>query len=237
MDETGLPADYSPTMKELPSDLRPRERLKRVGERNTSTAELLAIVLRTGVGGQNALSLANALLARFKGLAGLARASFTEIEAVKGMGIAKSAQVKAALELGRRRLIEAPDDKLVVRSPADLAQVLMAEMSHLDQEHFQAVFLDTRNQVLGSETIYQGSLNASYIRIAEVFRAAVRHNCAAIIVAHNHPSGDPTPSPEDVSVTRQLVEAGRLLDVEVLDHLVVGQQRFVSLRERGLGFD
>jgi DNA repair protein RadC len=224
-------------MKDLPMDLRPRERLEKVGERALSTAELLAIILRTGVGGQNALAVATGLLSRFGGLAGLARTSFSELQNVRGMGVAKSAQVKAALELGRRMLLAVPEDRLVVRSPGDLAQVLMAEMAHLDQEHFRAVFLDTRNRVLGSETIYKGSLNASYIRIAEVFRAAVRRNCASIIVAHNHPSGDPTPSPEDVSVTRQLVAAGRLLNVEVLDHLVVGQQRFVSLRERGLGFE
>jgi DNA repair protein RadC len=237
MDENEETESYSPTIKDLPADLRPRERLERVGEQALSTAELLAIILRTGVGGQNALSLATMLLSQFGGLAGLARASFAEIQDVKGMGFAKSAQVKAALELGRRMLLAAPEDRLAVRSPADLAQVLIAQMSHLDQEQLCTVFLDTRNRVLGSEMIYRGSLNASYIRIAEVFRAAVRRNCASIIVAHNHPSGDPSPSPEDVAVTRELVAAGRLLNVEVLDHLVVGQQRFVSLRERGLGFD
>jgi DNA repair protein RadC len=110
-------------------------------------------------------------------------------------------------------------------------------MSHLAQEHFRALHLDTRNRVLGSQTVYIGSLNASYIRVAEVFREAVKRNCAAMIVAHNHPSGDPTPSPEDIGVTRQLEAAGKLLDIELLDHLVIGQQRFVSLRERGLGFE
>ncbi len=134
-------------------------------------------------------------------------------------------------------LLTASEERYVVRSPADVAQFLMAEMSHLAQEHFRVLYLDTRNRLLGSETIYVGSLNASYIRVAEVFREAVKRNCAAVIVAHNHPSGDPTPSPEDVAVTRQLVSAGKLLDIEVLDHLVIGQQRFVSLRERGLGFE
>ncbi len=134
-------------------------------------------------------------------------------------------------------LIAAPEQRFVVRSPADVAQLLLAEMSHLEQEHFRVVFLDTRNQVLGTETIYIGSLNSSHIRVAEVFRDAIKRNCAAIIVAHNHPSGDPSPSPEDVSVTRELASAGELLDIELLDHLIIGQQRFVSLRERGLGFD
>jgi DNA repair protein RadC len=236
MDEEGR-TEYQPMIKDLPQDLRPRERLARAGEAALSTAELLAIVLRTGTGGENVLSLATRLLSQFGGLPGLARASCAELQAEKGIGPAKTAQLKAALELGRRMLLATPEDRLVVRSPSDVAHILMAQMAHLDQEHFRVIFLDTRNRVLGLETVYIGSLNASHIRIAEVFREGVRRNCAALIVAHNHPSGDPTPSPEDVAVTRQLVDAGRLLDVEVLDHLVIGTQQFVSLRERGLGFE
>ncbi|MCJ7736803.1 MAG: DNA repair protein RadC [Anaerolineae bacterium] len=232
-----MAADYRPTIKEMPLDLRPRERMIQVGEGALSTAELLAIILRTGVGGENVLALATRLLSTFGGLPGLARASFAELNQVKGLGPAKTSQIKAVLELGRRMLIAAPEQRFVVRSPTDVAQLLLAEMSHLEQEHFRVVYLDTRNQVLGIETIYIGSLNASHIRVAEVFRDAIKRNCAAIIVAHNHPSGDPSPSPEDVSVTRELASAGNLLDIELLDHLVIGQQRFVSLRERGLGFD
>lgn len=230
-------AEYRPTIKDLPVDERPRERLARVGEGALSTAELLAIILRTGVGGENVLALAARLLSLYGGLPGLARASFAELQAEKGLGQAKTAQLKAALELGRRILLAAPEDRFIVRSPTDVAQLLMAEMAHLEQEHFRVLYLDTRNRLLGSETVYVGSLNASHIRVSEVFRDAVKRNCAAIIVVHNHPSGDPTPSPEDVEVTRQLVAAGDLLDIEVLDHLIVGQQRFVSLRERGLGFE
>lgn len=228
--------DYRPTIKDLPVDERPRERLEHAGEGALSTTELLAIILRTGVGGESVLDMAQRLLSRYGGLPGIARASFAELEAEKGLGKAKTAQLKAALELGRRMLLASPEDRFVVRSPADVAQLLMAEMSHLEQEHFRVLYLDTRNRLLGIETIYVGSLNASHIRVGEVFRDAVKRNCAAIIVAHNHPSGDSTPSPEDVEVTRQLVDAGNLLDIEVLDHLVIGQQRFVSLRERGLGF-
>jgi DNA repair protein RadC len=228
--------DYHPTIKDLPVDERPRERLEHAGEGALSTTELLAIILRTGVGGESVLDMAQRLLSRYGGLPGIARASFAELEAEKGLGKAKTAQLKAALELGRRMLLASPEDRFVVRSPADVAQLLMAEMSHLEQEHFRVLYLDTRNQLLGIDTIYVGSLNASHIRVGEVFRDAVKRNCAAIIVAHNHPSGDSTPSPEDVEVTRQLVDAGNLLDIEVLDHLIIGQQRFVSLRERGLGF-
>ena len=123
-----------------------------------------------------------------------------------------------------------------VKSPRDIAAILMAEMSHLDQEELCTVLLDTKNRLQGIVTIYKGSLNASMVRVGEVYKEAVRHNCAALIVAHNHPSGDPTPSPEDILVTRQIVEAGHLLDIECLDHLIIGQGRWVSLRERGLGF-
>ena len=231
-----MEAEYRPKIKELPADERPRERLARAGEGALSTAELLAIILRTGVGGENALALASRLLARYNGLPGLARASFAELQAEKGPGTAKTAQLKTALELGRRLLLASPEDRFIVRSPADVAQLLIAEMAHLEQEHFRALYLDTRNRLLGSDTLYVGSLNTSHIRVCEVFREAVKRNCAALIVAHNHPSGDPTPSPEDIEVTRQLVAAGNLLGIEVLDHLIVGQQRFVSLRERGLGF-
>ena len=233
-EETGV--EYRPTIKDLPADERPRERLEHAGEGALSTSELLAIILRTGVGGESALDVAHRLLARHGGLSGLARASFAELKAERGLGRAKTAQLKAALELGRRMLLISPEDRFVVRSPADAAQFLIAEMAHLEQEHFRILYLDTRNRLLGVETIYVGSLNASYIRVSEVFRDAVKRSCAAIIVAHNHPSGDPTPSPEDVEVTRRLVAAGELLDIEVLDHLVIGRQRFVSLRERGLGF-
>jgi DNA repair protein RadC len=229
-------AEYRPMIKDLPAGERPRERLARAGEGALSTTELLAIILRTGVGGESVLDMARRLLSRYDGLPGLARASFAELRAEKGLGEAKTAQLKAALELGRRMLLASPEDRFAVRSPTDVAQLLMAEMSHLEQEHFRVLYLDTRNRLIGTETVYVGSLNASHIRVGEVFRDAIKRNCAAIIVVHNHPSGDPTPSPEDVEVTRQLVAAGDLLDIEVLDHLVIGQQRFVSLRERGLGF-
>jgi DNA repair protein RadC len=153
------------------------------------------------------------------------------------VGPAKAAQIKAALELGRRLLAENPDERPQVRSPTDAANLVLSEMSLLEQEHMRVLLLDTKNRVVASEDVYKGSLNTSLIRVGEIFRKAIRANSASLIVVHNHPSGDPTPSPEDVAVTRQIVEAGKLLDVDVLDHLIIGQQRFVSLKERGLGFD
>ena len=225
------------TVKEMPEEERPRERLARVGPQSLSSAELLAIILRTGVGGENVLTMANRLLAQFGGLAGMARLESAQLQAEHGLGPAKAAQLLAAFELGRRLMAEAPEERYQIRAPGDAANILMPMIGHQEQEHFVVLYLDTRNRVLDREILYKGSLNTSLVRVAEVFRGAVRRNCAGIIVAHNHPSGDPNPSPEDVALTRRLVDAGKMLEVDVLDHVVVGQNRFVSLRERALGFE
>jgi len=229
--------EYHPRIKELPSGDRPRERLAEVGASGLSNAELLAILLRVGLKGTNAVRLAENMLAQMGGLPGLHRASYSDLCAIKGVGTAKAAQLQAALELGRRIAISSPDERVVIKSPADAANLLMYQLAPLDQEYLFVILLDTRNRVMGRPLeVYHGSLNTSLIRVGEVFREAVKQNAAGIIVAHNHPSGDPSPSPEDVAVTRALVEAGKLLDVDVLDHLVIGHHRFVSLKERGLGF-
>jgi DNA repair protein RadC len=133
-------------------------------------------------------------------------------------------------------LLAEPGERLQIKSPTDVVQLLMIEMSHLDQEHLRTICLDTKNRVQTVATVYIGSLNASLVRVGEVFKEAIRRNSAAIIVSHNHPSGDPTPSPDDVLVTREIISAGKMLDIDVLDHLVIGQGRFVSMREKGLGF-
>ena len=228
--------EYHPRIKELPIGERPRERLRESGPTSLSNSELLAIILRTGTASENVLGLGARVLVRFGGLAGLARASFGELCAERGIGEAKAAQLKAALELGRRLVSTQPEERAVVRSPQDVANLLMADMGLLDQEQLRIVLLNTKNQVISVPEVYRGSVSTSLIRVSEVFREAVRENCPAIIVVHNHPSGDPTPSQEDVQVTEQMVNAGRLLDIEVLDHLIIGQQRYVSLKERGLGF-
>jgi DNA repair protein RadC len=227
---------YHLTIHDIPTGERPRERLLHYGAEALSTPELMAILLRTGSRGENVLDLATRLLADFGGLGGLSRATLSELSAFKGVGPAKAAQLKAGLEMGRRLLIAAPHERPQITSPADAANLLMLEMSHLEQEHLRVLLLDTKNHVLASPVIYKGNVNTSVIRIAELFREAIRHNSTALIIAHNHPSGDPTPSPEDIRVTRQIVEAGNLVDIEVLDHLIIGQGRYVSLKERGLGF-
>ena len=233
-DETQV--EYRPTIHDLPQGERPRERLEHYGAGALSSAELLAIILRVGTGGENVVRVAERLLARYEGLPGLAQATVSELCQEKGIGQAKAVQIKAALELGRRLLVTAPHERPQMRSPADAANLLMAEMSLLPQEHLRTVLLDTRNRVISIPTIYVGSLNTAQVRVGEMFREAIRANCAGMIVVHNHPSGDPTPSPEDVQVTRMIVEAGSLLNIDVLDHLIIGRQRFVSLKERGLGF-
>lgn len=229
--------EYQPLIQDLPVNERPRERLQNYGAKALSNAELLAIILRMGVQGTSAVSLGQQLLARYNGLRGLAKASIAEICQLKGIGPAKAVQIKAALELGRRLLVAAPEERPQITSPADAANLLMLDMSLLEQEHLWVLLLDTKNHVIDVVKVYQGSVNASLIRIGELFRGAIKRNCPAIIIAHNHPSGDPTPSPEDVRVTHQIADAGKLLDIEVLDHLVIGNQRFVSLKERGLGFN
>jgi DNA repair protein RadC len=230
-------------MKSLPAAVRPRERLIHNGAGALSDAELLAIILRTGTQASNVLNLAQQILALHGSLGGIDRAAITELRRTKGLGEAKAVEIKAAFELGRRLTSLAPGTRPQVRSPQDVVNLFIDQMSALPQEELRAVLLNTKNQLVAPPPIYRGSLNASAVRVGEVFRDAIRENSAAIILLHNHPSGDPTPSPEDVQVTRQFVEAGELLDIQVLDHLVIGQrghpvvqQGWVSLRERGLGF-
>jgi DNA repair protein RadC len=233
MNESGAPV-YRIT--DLAIDERPRERLAHLGPQALATAELLAILLRVGVPGENAVQLGQRLLNEFKGLSGLHRAPFEELCQQHGIGEAKAAQIKAAIELGGRLRLEAPEERPSVNSPADAAALVAYEMSALEQEHLRVILLDVRNRVLEIVEIYKGSVNSSQVHVGEIFKPAIRRNAPSLIVVHNHPSGDPTPSPDDVAVTRAIAQAGKLLDVEVLDHVVIGQGRWVSLKERGLGF-
>jgi DNA repair protein RadC len=221
---------------DLDQSERPRERLAKLGPQALSTAELLAILLRVGVMGENAVQVGQRLLQSLGGLAGLQRASYEEVCSQHGVGPAKAAQIKAAIELGRRLVVEAPEERPTIHSPADAAALLQYEMSALEQEELRVILLDTRNRVMDITSVYRGSLNSSQVRVGELFKAAIRRNCAALVVVHNHPSGDPAPSPDDIAITRAIVQAGKLLDVDVLDHLVIGRGRYVSLKERGLGF-
>lgn len=228
---------YQPTIRYLPQGERPRERLREFGPKSLSNTELIAILLRTGLQGENVLAVSSRLLARFDGLAGLGRVSFSELCAERGLSEAKTSQLMAALELGRRFVSLAPQERAVINSPQDVANLLLADMSVLDQEHLRILLLNTRNEVLGIQEIYVGNVNSSVVRAAEVFRPAVQANAPSIIVVHNHPSGDPAPSSQDVDITNELISTGKLLGIELLDHVVLGRgNRFVSMNERRFAF-
>lgn len=230
-------ADITYRITDLPETERPRERLERLGPGSLSNAELLAILLRVGVKGENAVQVGQRLLKKFDGLVGLHRVSFDEVCAQRGLGRAKAAQIKAAIELGHRLALEAPAERPAIHSPADVNALLQHEMSVLENEELRVLLLDTRNRVQSIENVYKGSVNSSQVRVGELFKVAVRRGAVSIVVVHNHPSGDPTPSPDDVAVTRAILQAGKLLDIELLDHIIIGHGRFVSLKDRGLGFN
>ena len=223
--------EYHPTVRDLPKDEQPRQRLRHAGSQALSVAELLAIALRTGTRQDNAIELAGKLLAKYGGLGGLVQADFDELCSEYGMGEAKTAQLKAALEVGRRLGALHPEDRYRVSSPTDAANLVMVEMAYLDHEELRILLLNAKNQVVGNICRYRGTVNNSVLRVAEIFRPAITSNCPGLIVCHNHPSGDPTPSQDDIEVTEQLVEAGRLLEIELLDHIIIGAGRFVSLKE------
>jgi DNA repair protein RadC len=225
-----------PAIRDFPQEERPRERLRSQGAANLSNAELMAILLRTGLTGENVVAMATRLLAAAGGLQGLSRSAYDDLCGMKGVSDAKACQLLAGIELGRRVASLEPNDAPRFGKPEDVAKLYMPEMSAYDREHMRIVLLNTKNQVVGADDLYVGSVNAALVRPAEVFAAAVRRNLPAVIIVHNHPSGDPAPSEEDIRITKQLVQAGKLLDVDVVDHIVLGQGRFVSMRERRLGF-
>jgi len=224
-------------IRELPAAERPRERLALRGPGGLTSAELIALLWGSGVRGRSAVDLATDALAAHDGLPGLARASEVELAAIPGIGTAKAAQLVAAFELGRRLLADWPSNRWVIRGPRDLAERLVLQMGRFEREELRVVCLDTKNHVLRVSTVYQGNVSASLVRVGELFRDAVRLNASGLILVHNHPSGDPTPSPDDFHLTAEALAAGRLLDIDVLDHLVVGHDAWVSLRDRGVSFD
>lgn len=227
---------YHLTIKDLQPDERPRERLKLYGASTLSNGELLAISLNTGIKGEPVTAMAQRLLTTHGGLTGLMRLDFVELARERGIGESKAAKVKAALELGRRLAAISGDERPTITTPEDVVQLIGVDMAALEQEQLRVILLDTKHRVLATRTVYQGSANEATVRVGELFRDAIRHNAVAIVLVHNHPSGDPTPSSADVSLTVDVVEAGRLLDITVVDHLVIGQGRHVSLKRLGLGF-
>ncbi len=230
-----LPIDVIPDMmiRDVHLADRPRERLLRQGAKSLSNQELLAILLRTGTKEESVLVLANRVLSTFERLHQLKHATIEEMVAIKGIGEVKAIQILAAIELGRRLSQKQNDDKYTVRSPQDAAAYLMPDMTSLSQEHFVVLFLDVKNQIIHKKTIFIGGLNASIVHPREIFREAVKRSAASIICAHNHPSGVPTPSPEDIEVTKRIQEAGFIIGIELLDHIIIGDHQFTSLKEKG----
>ena len=221
----------SQLVRALPVKEQPAYRATYCAEACTTT-ELLAAVIR----GPDQIEIASNLTARFGDIHGIAAANDVELKETRGIGVAKAAAIKAAFEVGRR-LNQPPPSSRSIQSPDEAAAILMPRMQHLEREELVVLLLNTRNHPIGEPiVVYRGSLNSSLIRIGEVLRPAVRSNAAAVIIAHNHPSSDPTPSPEDVAVTKSIVESGKLLDIQILDHLIIGHGRYVSLKSKGLGF-
>ncbi|MDF2000099.1 RadC family protein [Peribacillus frigoritolerans] len=220
-------------IRDYPKEERPRERFLQDGPQSLSNLELLALLLRTGSREESVLQLSGRLINSFKGLRLLKEASVEELTVIKGIGEAKAIQILASVELGRRINNLNDQDRYVIRSPEDGANYCMEEMRFLSQEHFVCLYLNTKNQVLQKTTVFIGSLNASIVHPREVFKEAFKRSAASIICLHNHPSGDPSPSREDIEVTKRLVECGKIIGIEVLDHIIIGEHKYVSLKEKG----
>jgi len=223
------------TVRDLPLGERPRERLLRLGSEALSAQEIIAVILGRGIKGESVLVTSQKLLSRFGNLKGIANASLEELTEIKGVGLAKAAQIKAALELSKRLEDDAAEtQKPVVRSPEDVVSVVKSQLKGKKKEHFVILCLDTRNRVINCRQVSMGSLDTSIVHPREVFKEAVSSSAASVIFAHNHPSGDPEPSKEDVELTKRLVKAGEIIGIEVFDHIIVCDRSFLSLKAKGL---
>ncbi|SDN59114.1 RadC family protein [Alkalicoccus daliensis] len=220
-------------IRDVPKSERPRERLIRDGAEALSNQELVALLLGSGTRQESVLDLAGRVVQHFDGLKLLKEATVAEFMSIRGIGEAKAVQLRAAIEIGKRIKQFPVEETHVVRSPQDVADYMMEEMRHLKQEHFVALYLNTKNAVLHKKTLFIGSLNASLVHPREVFKEALRYSSASIVCLHNHPSGNPEPSQEDIDVTKRLVSTGKMLGVELLDHVIIGDRKFYSMKEKG----
>ncbi|MBN2677723.1 MAG: DNA repair protein RadC [Anaerolineaceae bacterium] len=233
-----MPKEIAPGYRitDINQDERPRERLIKHGASGLSTPELLAIIIGSGIPGENAIQIGQRLLVNHKSLSGIYRAGLDALCEEPGIGTARAAQIMAAMEIARRTVNENGEQKPAILSPEDAAALIKFEMSLLEQEELRVMLLDTRYRLIEIVALYKGSLNASAIRIGELFKNAIRKNAAAVIVVHNHPSGDTTASPEDIAMTHEMVKAGELLNVEVVDHLIIGGNRYLSMKNNHIVF-
>jgi DNA repair protein RadC len=222
------------TLHDLPKPERPRERLRKFGVDALSAAELLALVIGRGVRKNPVMNIAQELLNRFGSVKGISEASVEELSKVRGIGLAKAAQIRACFELGKRQDLEVEDDEVSISNPRDVARAVRQRIQDKAKEHFTLVLLNTRNKIIRIETISTGTLNASLVHPREVFKEAITHTASSVVIAHNHPSGDTEPSEDDIRLTRRLVEVGRLVGIEVLDHIIVTKKEYLSFKEKGL---
>ena len=223
------------TIKDLPLNERPREKLYRYGVKSLSNSELIAVIIRTGSKGDTAIQLAERIISLDdRGIGFLSDATIEELTDVKGIGNCKAAQLLAAIELGKRISAYKKEDNIRISCPNDIADLLMEEMRYLKKEYFKIAILDTKNQIITIENISIGNLNSSIVHPREVFNRAIKRSANSIILVHNHPSGDPTPSSEDINITNRLIEAGNILGIKVLDHIIIGDNKYISFRQRNI---
>jgi DNA repair protein RadC len=227
--------DFSFTVRDLPKPERPRERLQKLGPDALSSQELLALVIGRGIPKKSVMTIAQELLVRFGNVQAISRATLEELSQIKGIGIAKAAQIKACFELARREDLEPPDlVSFDIKNPEAVVKAIRAGIQDKAKEHFKLILLNSRNRVISISNISTGTLTTSLVHPREVFKEAITHSAASVVLAHNHPSGDPEPSEDDLKITKKLVESGKILGIEVIDHIIVGKNSFCSFREKGL---
>lgn len=218
-------------IKEYQESDRPRERLMHYGADHLTNKELLAIIINTGSKDESSISLANNIIKDFKTIKELRDITYQELIRVKGIGNAKAITILAAVELAIRMHTHSLEEDYYIKSPDDVSDFLMEKMRYQQQEHFVVLFLSTKNMVIHQQTMFIGSLNSSIVHPREIFKEAVKRSAAAVICVHNHPSGDPTPSSQDIEVTKRLVECGEILGIDMLDHIIIGSGKYISLKE------
>ena len=220
---------------DIPLNERPVEKLLQFGVESLSNEELLAILLRTGTKGENVIALSKRLLIELDGLDGLLNVRFEEASKIKGIKKVKACQIIAMMELFNRfRTLRSQRESFKISSPRDVSTLLINEMSNFKQEVFKLILLNTKNVVIGTKDVFKGTLNSSIVHPREVFKEAIQRGSASIIVCHNHPSGDPNPSKEDINITLRLKECGKIMGIELLDHIIIGNNKYVSLKEKGI---
>jgi DNA repair protein RadC len=222
------------TVRDLPKTERPRERLIKLGAEALSAQELLALIIARGIPGKSVINLAQEVLSNFKNIKGVSEATIEQLCEIRGIGPAKAVQIKACFEIGKREDLEPEQKKYDIKNPGEIVKAVRALIKDKAKEHFKIIILDSRNKIIDITNISTGTLNANLAHPREIFKDAITRNAAAIILAHNHPSGDPEPSEDDLKITKQLIEAGKILGIEVLDHIIITKNSYISLKEKGL---